>query len=95
MICKICGIEFDLNEKKERARLMHLPVGKINECIECVDGDEVRVTGALIYTQDGANEIQINADPNLTKLLNRRKSQTTTHNVNNSNKPIKIYKKVK
>ena len=93
MICKICGIEFDPNEKRARARLMGLPVGKVCECLECVESDEVRVTGAIIYTQEGVGEIQINADPRLTRLLNRRKSQTTTHQVNNGSQPIRIYNK--
>ena len=93
MICRVCEIEFDLKEKQNRARLEGRPMGRINECLECVDSDEVRLTGAMIYTQEGVAEIQVNADPKLTKLLNRRRSQTTTHHVNNSNKPIRIFNK--
>lgn len=93
MICRICEVEFDLKEKQNKARLEGRPMGKINECLECVDSDEVRLTGAMIYTQEGVGEIQVNADPRLTKLLNRRRSQTTTHGVNNSNKPIRIFNK--
>ena len=91
MICMHCGMDFDLVAKKQRAKLTGLPVGKICECLECVDSDEVRLTGAMIYAQEGAGEIQINADPRLTKLLNRRYSQTTTHSVNNGSKPTRIY----
>lgn len=91
--CIHCGIDFSPREKMHQARVEGRPVGYANECIDCVDSDEVRVTGAMIYTGEGTGELQVNADPRLTKLLNRRRSQTTTHGVNNSNKPIRLYNK--
>ena len=76
MQCVHCGAEFNPREKVQRARQRGLPAGKINECLDCADSDEVRKTGVMIYTGEGMGQVQINADPKLTKLLNTRRWET-------------------
>jgi hypothetical protein len=92
MICRICEIEFDIKDKFRQARLENRPMGRIDECLDCVEEDEVRVTGVMIPTDEGVRSLQINADPKLTQFLNTRRWETTgnTHQHDGGNKPIKI-----
>ena len=92
MICIHCDIEFDPEEKRRQARRAGLPCGKVNECLDCVDSDEVRKTGVMIPTQEGVRELQVNADPRLTKFLNTRRWESTgnTRQFDASGKPIRI-----
>ena len=89
--CVHCGIEFDPILKRQRAKLENLPLGRINECLECVDSDEIRKTGVMIYTAEGCGQVQINADPCLTKMLNTRRWETSgIKNVDSGNRALRV-----
>ena len=91
MICRHCEIEFDLREKRRQAQLENRPMGRIDECLDCVEEDEQRFTGVMIPTEEGVRTLQINADPNLTKFLNKRRWEGAgnTRKYDISNKPLK------
>lgn len=60
MKCIHCDIEFVPYKGKP---------GKINECEDCAD-DIDKLTGNMIYHHKTGCDIQINADPSLTKYIN-------------------------
>lgn len=67
--CKHCGGEFDPQEKVRQAKQNRLPMGKIDECLDCVETDVERHTGVMISGLKTGGTIQINTDPRLTEYM--------------------------
>jgi hypothetical protein len=70
IICKDCGTEFDLFEKRKKAKELRIDAGKRDQCLQCADQvDAQPLTGVMIYGHKTGATIQINKDPKLTEYM--------------------------
>jgi len=69
MKCIHCDMDFEPKEKYIQAKNLGLPVGKINECLDCAEEEEERYTGVMVYGHKTGGEIQINTDPKITAYM--------------------------
>lgn len=64
IVCANCGIDFDPTAPE------HARVGNYEECRDCASPDVTpRYTGVMIFGGKHGAEIQINADPELTRYM--------------------------
>lgn len=62
--CIVCGFEYDDLDRRGQP-------GRITECEDCAEEDEVLRTGNMIYDHKTGASIQINSNPELTRYINK------------------------
>lgn len=86
LTCSRCGDEYDKESRIDKP-------GRITECNLCAEETAIKYTGVMIYGHKTGCQIQINADPALTKyIINSTKLRNKGSNLGNN---LKVSGKVK